>query len=138
MPCERAEQPLSRSALEDTGAPAPMEIMMTGSPEDICLLTCTPQSPGTRGGPGATPSREEEPELWGHMASPELPRAGNGSPSRGDTWRPQSCPELGAGARAARTRGIPRDAPSRERELKPWGHMAASELPSVGRRELLF
>jgi hypothetical protein len=73
MPCKRAEQPLSRSGLEDTGAPAPMEIMMTGSPEDICLLAYSPQSPGTCGGPGATPSREGEPEPWGHVASPELP-----------------------------------------------------------------
>jgi hypothetical protein len=56
MPCELVEQPLSRSALEDTGAPAPMEIMMTGSLEDIYLLACSPQSPGTRGGPRATPS----------------------------------------------------------------------------------
>jgi hypothetical protein len=107
MPCERAEQPLSHSILEDTGAPAPMEIMMAGSPEDIYLLACSPQSPGTRGGPGAAPSREGEgePEPRGHMASSELPRAGNGSSSRGDTWQPRSCPELGVGARAAGTRG---------------------------------
>jgi hypothetical protein len=91
MPCERVEQPLSHSALEDTGAPAPMEIMMAGSPEDICLLACSPQSPGTRGDPGAatsrggaratgtrgvsgaTPSWEWGPKLRGHMAAPELP-----------------------------------------------------------------
>jgi hypothetical protein len=85
MPCEGAEQPLSRSALEDTGAPAPMEIMMAGSPEDICLLACSLQSPATRGGPRAALSREGEPEPRGHVASLELPRAGNGSPSRGDT-----------------------------------------------------
>jgi hypothetical protein len=64
---------LSRSGLEDTGAPAPMEIMMTESPEDICLLAYSPQSSGTCGGPGATPSREGEPDPWGHVASPELP-----------------------------------------------------------------
>jgi hypothetical protein len=74
MPCERAGQPLSRSALEDTGAPAPMEIMVAGSPDDIYLISCSPQSPG-------------------HVAAPELPRAGRGSPSREDTWRPWSCPE---------------------------------------------
>jgi hypothetical protein len=85
MPCERAEQPLSRSALKDTDAPALMEIMMTGSPEDICLLACNPQSPRTRGGLGAAPSREGEPEPRGHVASPELPRAENRSLSRGDT-----------------------------------------------------
>jgi hypothetical protein len=56
MSCEHAEQPLSCSALEDTGAPAPMEIIMAGSPEDVCLLAWSSQSPGTRGGPGAAPS----------------------------------------------------------------------------------
>jgi hypothetical protein len=30
---------------------------------------------GARGGPGAAPSREREPEPWGHVAAPELPRA---------------------------------------------------------------
>jgi hypothetical protein len=70
MPCERVEQPLSRSTLEDTGAPAPMEIMMIGPPEDICLLTCSPQSPGTHGGPGAALNRR-------------------------DTWQPRSFPQPG-------------------------------------------
>jgi hypothetical protein len=42
MPCERAEQPLTRSALEDTGVPALMEIMMAGSVEDICLFAYIP------------------------------------------------------------------------------------------------
>jgi hypothetical protein len=88
MPCERAEQPLSRSALENTGAPAPMEIMMARLPEDICLFVGSPQSPGIRGGPRAAPSREREPEPRGHVAAPELSRAGSGSPSRGDTRRP--------------------------------------------------
>jgi hypothetical protein len=46
MPCERAEQPLSCSALEDMGVPAPMEIMMAGSIEDICLFAWSPQSSG--------------------------------------------------------------------------------------------
>jgi hypothetical protein len=105
MPCEPAEQPLSRSVLKDTGAPAPMVIMMAGLAEDICLLDCSLQSPETRGGPRAALSREGEPEPRGHVASPELPRARNGSPSRGDTWRPRSCPELGVGARAVGTRG---------------------------------
>jgi hypothetical protein len=116
MPCELAEQPLSRSTLEDMGAPALMEIMMARSPDDICLLACSPQSPGTRDSPGAALSREGEPKMWGHMASPELPRARNGSLSRGDTWRPRSCPELGAGARAVGTHGSLRATLSRERE----------------------
>jgi hypothetical protein len=112
MPCERAEQPLSHSALEDTGAPAPMEIMMAGPLEDICLLAGSPQSQGIRGGPGA-------------------------APSRGDMWQPRSCPEQGAGARAAGTCGGPGAALSQDRELEPWGHMAAPELPSARRREPL-
>jgi hypothetical protein len=87
MPCERAEQPLLRSALEDTGALAPMEIMMAGSPEDICLLACSPQSSGIRDIPGA-------------------------ALSRGDTWQPQICPEPGTGARATGTHGSPRSASS--------------------------
>jgi hypothetical protein len=86
MPCERAEQPLSRSALEDMGAPTPMEIMMAGPPEDIYLLACNPQSPGTCGSPGAAPSRERELEPQGHVPSLELLRAGSGSLNRGDTW----------------------------------------------------
>jgi hypothetical protein len=85
---------------------------MAGSPEDIYLLVCNPQSPETRGSPGA-------------------------APSRGDTWHLRSCPEPGAGARVAGTRGGPGAALSWEREPEPWGHVAASELPSVERRELL-
>jgi hypothetical protein len=118
MPCERKEQPLSRSALKDTGAPASMEIMMIGSPEDICLLACSPQNPedtwrprscprpgggaqtvGTCGIPGAAPSRERESESRGHVAASELPRAGSGSLSHGDTWQPQSYPQSGGGSR---------------------------------------
>jgi hypothetical protein len=101
MPCEHAEQPLSRSALKDTDVPAPMEIMMAGSPEDIYLFACNLQSPGDTWRLGSCP------EPWGHVAAPVLPRAESGSSSHGDTWRPRSCPESGAGARAAGTRGGP-------------------------------
>jgi hypothetical protein len=73
MPCERAEQHLSRSALKDTGVSAPMGIMMVGSSEDIYLFACSLQSIGTCGGPGAAPSREREPEPRGHMVAPKLP-----------------------------------------------------------------
>jgi hypothetical protein len=51
------------------------------------------------------------PEPLGHVVAPELPRAarahgGPGAvPSHGGTWRPRSCPESGAGARAAGTPG---------------------------------
>jgi hypothetical protein len=44
------------------------------------------------------------------VASPKLPRAGNGSPSYGDTWQPQSCPQPGGGSHCldlACTRGYP-------------------------------
>jgi hypothetical protein len=67
MPCECAEQPLSSSTLKDTGVPTPIEIMMAGSPEDIYLFAYSLQSPETRGGLRAVPSRE-------------------GGPSHGDTW----------------------------------------------------
>jgi hypothetical protein len=87
MPCERAEQPLSRSALEDTGVSTPVEIMMAGSPEDICLFACSPQSPGDSGSSGAalrqkvcwSPSdtlrTRSCPEPQGHVAAPVLRRA---------------------------------------------------------------
>jgi hypothetical protein len=97
MSCERAEQPLSCSALEDTGVSAPMGFMMVGSSNDICLFVCSLQSPGTCGGHGAAPSREGEPELQGHTVAPELPQAE--SPSRGDTGRSQSYPQSEGGSR---------------------------------------
>jgi hypothetical protein len=59
------EQPLSCSVLEDTRACAPMEIMMTGSPEDICLFACSLQSLSS-----------------GHVAAPELPELEGGYRSR--------------------------------------------------------
>jgi hypothetical protein len=71
------------------------------------------------------------------VAAPELPQAGSGSPSRGDTWWPRSCPESWAGAQAVGICGGPGAAPSREREPELWGHVAASELPLAGRREPL-
>jgi hypothetical protein len=95
MPFEHADQPLSHSTLEDMGVPTPMEILMARSPEDICLFACSPQNPG------AALSQEREPEPRGHVAAPELPRAGSRSSSHGDTWLPQSYPEPGVGARAA-------------------------------------
>jgi hypothetical protein len=71
-------------------------------------------------------------EPRGHVVASELPRAGRGSPCRGDTWRPHSCPKLGAGARAAGTHGNLGATPSWEREPVPRGHMAAPELPRAG------
>jgi hypothetical protein len=132
MPCERVEQPLSRNALEDTSAPALMEIMMTGSPEDICLLACSPQSPGTRGSPKAAPSREGKPEPWGYVASPELPRARNGARAAGTRGGPGAAPSWEREPEPRGHVGVPRAAQSREQEPEPWGHVAAPELPSAG------
>jgi hypothetical protein len=53
---------------------------MVGSPEDVCLLAWSPQSPGTRGGSRAAPSWEREPEPWGHVAASELHSAGRREP----------------------------------------------------------
>jgi hypothetical protein len=47
MPYEHVEQPLSRSVLEDMRVHAPMEIMMAGSPGDICLFACALQNPSS-------------------------------------------------------------------------------------------
>jgi hypothetical protein len=93
MPYERAEQPLSYSALEDTGVPA-LDGDHDGRVGRGYLFICMqPTEPW---------------DMW-------RPRAGSGSPSpRGHVV-----------------------APSREQEPKPRGHMAASELPSAGRREPL-
>jgi hypothetical protein len=46
----------------------------------------------TRGGPGAAPGRATGAEAAGHMAAPELPRAGQRELRAQDTWRPRSWP----------------------------------------------
>jgi hypothetical protein len=116
MPYVHAEQPLSRSALKDTGGPdGDHDSRVASGYLFIFLQPAEPQ---------------------GHVAASELPRAWRGSPSHGDTWRPQSCPELGAGARAVGTRGDLGAAPSWEWEPVPWGHMAAPELPRAGSESL--
>jgi hypothetical protein len=92
---------LSRITLEDTGVPAPMEIMMVRLPEDICLFVCSPQSPGDTWQLQCYPAPE-----GGCWSSNDTwwPRT---CPSRGGTWWPWRCPELGAGARAVGARGGP-------------------------------
>jgi hypothetical protein len=125
MPCERAEQPLSCSALEDMGVPTLMEIMMAGSAVDICLFACSPQSPG---------------DTWQLQSCP-VPEGGCWSPS--DTCWPRSCPKPRGHVAApvlspaAGAHGGPRAAPSRKREPKLRGHLAASKLPLAGRWEPL-
>jgi hypothetical protein len=66
MPCECVEQPLSRSVLEDTGVPAPIEIMMAGSLDDICLFAYSPHTPGDTWRPQSLL------EPWGHVAASVL------------------------------------------------------------------
>jgi hypothetical protein len=88
-----------------------MEIMMTGSPEDICLFACSPQSPGDTWQLRSCLAQEggcwSPRDTWrlrccaeprGHVTTSELPRARSGSPSRGDTWRPRSCPQPEGGS----------------------------------------
>jgi hypothetical protein len=116
--------------------PPPPKLPGSQGERRMCSLACTHWCMQVKV-PRAALRREREPEPRGHVVAPELPRAGSGSSSRGDTWRPWSYPEPGAGARAVGTRGGPRAAPSRERKLEPRGHVAASELPSAGRRESL-
>jgi hypothetical protein len=48
----------------------------------------------TRGGPGAAPGWAEGAGAVGHVAAPELPRAGQRELEPQDTWRPRSCPGL--------------------------------------------
>jgi hypothetical protein len=122
---ERVEHPVSRNALEDMRVHAPMEIMMAGSPGDICLFACSPQSSG---------------DAW-QLQSCSTPECGCWCPS--DIWWPRSCPELWGHMaalelpRAVGARGSPEATPSWEREPEPRRHMAASELPPAGRLEPL-
>jgi hypothetical protein len=60
---------------------------------------------GTRGGPGAAPGWAAGAGAAGHVAAPELPRAGQWELEPQDTWRPWSCLGLGSGSRSRRTRG---------------------------------
>jgi hypothetical protein len=62
---------------------------------------------GTRGSPRAAPGWVAGAEAAGHVAAPELPRAGQRELVPQDTWRPWSCPGLGSGSWSRRTRGDP-------------------------------
>jgi hypothetical protein len=91
---------------------------------------------GTRGGPVAAPGWVAGAEATEHVAAPELPRAGQRELVPLDTRRPWSCPGLGSGSWCRMTRGGPGAAPGRAAGAGPAGHVAAPELPRVGRREL--
>jgi hypothetical protein len=56
---------------------------------------------GTRGGPGAAPGPAAGAEAAGHVATSELPRAGQRELEPQGTWRPR----LGSGSWSRRTRG---------------------------------
>jgi hypothetical protein len=62
---------------------------------------------GARGGPGAAPGWAAGAGSVGHVAAPELPRAGQRELEPQDTLRPRSCPRLGSGSWSRRTRGGP-------------------------------
>jgi hypothetical protein len=68
---------------------------------------------GARGGPGAAPSWAAGARVTGHVAAPELPRAGQRELEPQVTWRPRSCPGLGSGSWSRRKRGGPGAAPDR-------------------------
>jgi hypothetical protein len=62
---------------------------------------------GARGGHGAALGWAAGAGAAGHLAAPELPRAGQRELEPRDTWRPRSCPGLGSGSWSRRTRGGP-------------------------------
>jgi hypothetical protein len=78
---------------------------------------------GARGGSGAAPG-------WaagaaGHVAAPELPRAGQRKLKPQDTWRPRSCPGLGSGSWSRGTRGSAEAHLSRETRPEATTYVAA-------------
>jgi hypothetical protein len=62
---------------------------------------------GARGGPGAALGWAVGAGAVGHVAAPELPRAGQQELEPQDTCRPRSCPGLGSGSWSRMTRGGP-------------------------------
>jgi hypothetical protein len=62
---------------------------------------------GARGGPGAAPDWAAGAGAAGHVAAPELPRAGQQELEPQVTWRSRSCPGLGSGSWSRRTCGVP-------------------------------
>jgi hypothetical protein len=70
----------------------------------------------------------------GHVAAPELPRAGQRELEPQGTWRSWSCPGLGSGSWSRRTRGGPGAASGWTVGAGAAGHVAAPKPTSVGRR----
>jgi hypothetical protein len=86
---------------------------------------------GARGGPRAALGWAAGAGAAGHMAAPEVPRAGQRElelePQ--DTWWPRSCPGLYSGSWSRRTRGGPRAAMDWAAGAGAAGHVVAPELP---------
>jgi hypothetical protein len=68
-----------------------------------------------------------EPQNQGHVAAPELPRAGQRELEPQDTWRHRSSPGLGSGSWSRRTRGGPRADPCWAAGVGAAGHVVALE-----------
>jgi hypothetical protein len=84
---------------------------------------------GARGGPRAARGWTAGAGDAGHVAAPELPRAGQRELDPQDTWRPRSCPGLGSGSWSGRTRGDPGAALDWAAGAGGVGHVVAPELP---------
>jgi hypothetical protein len=108
-PCERAEQPLLCSVLEDTRVLAPMEIMMAWSPGGIYLfaLRLAESVLRTRSSSGAAMSQMVG---AGGQVSHGGPRAVPGQEAGAETTGAR--PSQEAGARATETRDSPEATPS--------------------------
>jgi hypothetical protein len=88
----------------------------------------------TRGGPRAASGWAAGAGAAGHVAAPELPRAGQRELEPQGTWWPRSCPSLGSGSWSRRTRGGPGAASGWAAGAEAAGHVAAPKPTSVGRR----
>jgi hypothetical protein len=75
-------------------------------------------------------------EAAGHVAAPELPRAGQRELEPQDTWRPRSCLGLGSGSWSRRARGGPGAASGWAAGAGATGHVVVLELPRAGQQEL--
>jgi hypothetical protein len=84
---------------------------------------------GTHDGPGAAPGWVAGAGAAGHVATPELPRAGQRELVPQCTWRPRSCPRLGSGSWCHMARGDPEAASGWATGAGAAGHVVAPELP---------
>jgi hypothetical protein len=87
-----------------------------------------------RDGPGAVSGWAARAGATGHVAAPELPRAGQRELEPQDTWRPRSYPELGSGSWSRRTHDGHRAASGSAAGAEAAGHVTAAEPTSAGRQ----